>query len=66
MHVEIGEIHLGNEIVAAKELLNGAMPLHLEVLVRDVLVGLTEIHTPSTFLRDREEVWSRAVGGLRW
>ena len=44
VHVELSEIHLGNEIVAAKESLYGAKPLHLKVFVLDVLVGLTEIH----------------------
>ena len=28
-HVEVGEIHFGNKIGAAKELLNGRKPLHL-------------------------------------
>ena len=58
--VEVGEIHLGNEIVVAKELPNGAKPFHCEVFVLDVLVGLAEIHTSphlaGTFLRYGKKV----------
>ena len=60
VHVEVGKIHFGRKIIAAKELLNAVKPLHLEVLDQDLLVGLVEIHTSphlaKALLRDGEEV----------
>ena len=45
-------------------------PLHLEVLVLNVTVGLAEIHTAShlvgALLRYGEEGWPETIGGLRW
>ena len=68
MHVEVAEIHLGDIVVAAKELLDRVQALHLEVLVLDVLVGSTEIdaslHLVCALLQNREEGRPKAVGGL--
>ena len=57
VHVEVGQIHLGDIVAAAKELLNGVQPLHLEVLAPNVLVGVAQIYASlclaGTFLRER-------------
>ena len=60
MHVEVGEIHIGDTIVAAEKLLASVMALHLEVLVPNFLVGIAEIsasgHLTSALLWEKEEV----------
>ena len=59
VHEEVGDVDLGHHIAAADEGLGCVQPLHLEVLVLDVLVGHTDIEAPthlvSILLQDREE-----------
>ena len=69
VHVEVSQIHLDDQVIAANELLNSMQPLHFEMLVPNVAVGLVEIHTAShlvgAFVRHGEEHRLEAVGGLR-
>ena len=57
--VEVAKIHLGDQVVAANELLNSMHSLHLKMLVPDAAVGLAKIHIAShlvgPFLWHREE-----------
>ena len=70
VRVEVAEIHVGNIVVAVKELLDCVQALHLEVLVPDALVGSAEMdaspHLAGALLWNREEGQPEAVGGLRW
>ena len=69
MHLEVREVNLHDEVVAAHELLNGVQPLHLEVLISDVRNWHakidTSMHFVGTFLWDREEGALEAVSGLQ-
>lgn len=73
MHVEVGQIHLGDRVITAMESLNGVQPLHLVLLVPDVSIGLGEIDacphlvsTQGTLPHNGEEGGPEAIGGLRW
>ena len=70
VHVEVAQIHLGDQVVAANELLNSMQPLHFEMFVPNAAVGLLEIHTAShlvdAFLWHEEETRLETVRGLRW
>ena len=70
MHVEVVEIHLGDIVAAAKELLDRVQALHLEVLVSDALVGSADIdaspHLVGALLLNEEEGRPKAIEGLRW
>ena len=70
VHVEVGQVHLCDVVVAADELLDRVQALYLEVLVLDVLVGSAEInaspHLVGALLRNGEEGAPEAVGGLWW
>ena len=39
------KIHFGDKIVAVEKLMNEAKPLHLEVIIPDLLARLPKIHT---------------------
>ena len=70
VHVKVAEIHLGDQVVAANELLNSMQPLHFEMLVPNATVGLPEVHKAlhlvGAFLWDGEESRPETVGGLWW
>ena len=59
VHEEVGDVDLGQHIAATDEGLGCVQPLHLEVLILDVLVGHIEIKAPThlvgVLLQDREE-----------
>ena len=59
MHEDVKDVDLGCHIAAADEGLGCVRPLHLEVLVLDVLARHMEIEAPmhlvGVLIRDREE-----------
>ena len=59
VHVEAAQIHLGDQVVAANELLNSMQRLHFKMFVPNATAGLREVHTAShlasAFLRYGEE-----------
>ena len=59
VHVEVAQIHLGDQVVAANELLNSMQPFHVEMLILNAAVRLAEIYTAShlvgPFLWHREK-----------
>ena len=58
VHVEVAQIHLGDQAVAGNELPNSMQPFRLEMLVPNATGGLPEVHTASHLVE--------TVGGLRW
>ena len=70
MHVEVGQVHLLDQVVPADELLDRVQALHLKVPVLDVLVGSSKIdaslHLAGALLQNREEGAPKAVRGLWW
>ena len=70
VHVEVAQIHLGDQVVAVNEQSNSMQPLHFEMLVLNAAVGLSEVHRAlhrvGAFLRYGEESRRKTVKGLRW
>ena len=70
VHLEVRQVHLGDVVVAANELLDRVQALHLEVLVLDVPVGSAEIdaspHPVGALLQNLEEGALEAIRGLWW
>ena len=56
VHVEVAQIHLGDQVVEANELLNSMQPLHFEMFVPNAAVGLAEIYTASLSAQGRTSI----------